>query len=141
MSKKQQKSIDEEMLNYLRGETAKERQLHRLHCVALVLCGIPAKEVASTFGDSPRSVAYWVTKFKAKGVDGLADKIYAGRPPTLIPSQMKRVRSFVEAERGKNVSINAARLVEFLKTKFNVSLTIRQCWRILGKINEGTNKR
>lgn len=122
------------MLKSLRGENARERTLHRLHSVALVLGGLAAKDVAQLYGDSPRSVAYWVTKFKASGGENLGEKSRPGRPSRLDASQTKRVRSFVEQRRGKNEHVNAATLSAFIKASFNVALTQRQCWRILKEI-------
>lgn len=44
---------------------------HRLHCVLLVSTGKSCTEVASLFGDSARSVQYWVKRFNDEGIEGL----------------------------------------------------------------------
>ena len=129
-------SVTKELLDCIHGVDARERLLHRLHSVALVLRGLPQKEVAALFGDAPRSVAYWVTRFKMAGLAGLAEKPRAGRPSRLSDSQMGKVKRFVLAKRKKSEPVNASALATFVKESFAVTLTVRQCWRILGSFNE-----
>lgn len=131
MPKEQTLSISETTLKRLRGETIEERALHRLHCVALVLGGMPAKDVAALYGDSPRAVAYWVKKFQSGGYENLFERQRPGRPSRLDIPQMKKIRSFVVKERNKEKGVNAGSLSAYIKASFNVSLTERQCWRIL----------
>ena len=122
------------MLNELRGDTPRERVLHRLHSVTLVLSGLSASEVARVFGDSPRAVAYWVTRFKKDGLDGLNEEVRPGRPSKLKPSQLKKLQTFLNKSPEKSQMEKAEMTAEFISKQFGIVLTVRQCWRILKRI-------
>jgi len=122
------------MLRMLRGETPRERLLHRLHSVVLVQSGQSASEVARIHGDSPRAVAYWVTRFNNEGVKGLGENKRPGRPSKLDALQMDKLQRLMKRSKQQAKSINAEALAAFILTEFGISLTPRQCWRILNKI-------
>ena len=126
--------ITKDTLKALRGRSESERLLHRLHSVTLVLHGFSVKAVATIYGDAPRSVAYWVTRFKEQGIDGLRDKPRSGRPVRLIPSQMKELRSFVESKRASSETVTAPMVSEFIEKSWSIKLTLRQCLRILRQL-------
>jgi transposase len=123
--------------NMVRDMSAKSpdaRLLHRLHCVALVCNGLSASEVGRIFNDSPRAVAYWVTRFKKDGVDGLREEARPGRPPKLNPSQMKQLQIFMKESRAKSRPVKPETLSELISKQFGIALTVRQCWRILKRL-------
>jgi transposase len=122
------------MLRTLRGETPRERLLHRLHSVVLVLSGQSASEVARIHGDSPRAVAYWISRFNDEGVTGLKDDQRPGRPSKLDAKQMNKLQTFLKREKQQSKSVNAEALAAFILTEFRISLTPRQCWRILKRL-------
>jgi len=122
------------MLSTLRGESSRERLLHRLHSVALVLSGLSASETAHIYGDSPRAVAYWVTRFKKDGLDGLHEVVRPGRPSKLNRSQMKKLQTFLNKSGEKSKSVKAEILAEYISKEFGISLTVRQCWRIVNRM-------
>ena|SRR5258706_11024200 len=122
------------LLKKLRGDSASERLLHRLHSVALVMSGLSASEAARIYDDSPRAVAYWVTRYKEGGLPGLQEELRPGRPSRLNPSQMKKLEGFVRQSRKRSQSVSAPILSSFLKETFGITLTIRQCWRILKRV-------
>lgn len=122
------------LLAILRGETPRERLLHRLHSVALVLGGLSASAVGRLYGHSARAVAYWVTRFHAEGVRGLEEEARPGRPSKLNPKQRQQVAMFVARSERTAKSVNAGKLAAFILTEFDVVLTPRQCWRILNKL-------
>src|SRR5438045_1529157 len=64
---------------------------HRLHGVLLVAEGMSCPQVAGLFGDSPRTVEYWVQRFEHKGLAGLADADRPGRPTRLTAEQLEQV--------------------------------------------------
>ena len=117
----------------LHGETPRERLLHRLHSVVLVLSGRSANEVAGIYGDSPRAVAYWVSRFNDEGMAGLEEDQRPGRPSKLNKQQMKKLQAFVDRAKQGSKLINAKTLADFISSECGVSLTARQCWRILNK--------
>ena len=123
-----------QMVRDICAESSDARLLHRLHCVALVNHGLSASEVARMFGDSPRAVAYWVTRFKKKGVVGLREDSRPGRPSTLNPSQIQKLKTFIEQSRTGSPPLKAETVSAFISNEFDVFLTIRQCWRILKRL-------
>jgi transposase len=110
------------------------RLLHRLHCVGLVNYGLSASEVARIFGDSPRAVSYWVTRFKKEGVDGLREEAKPGRPSKLNSSQMKKVQAFLKQSRAGSRPVKAETLSTFISNEFNIIITSGQCRRILKRL-------
>ena len=122
------------MVRDMCARSADARLLHRLHCVALVTNGLSASEVARIFADSPRAVAYWVTRFKKKGLDGLREEVRPGRPPKLNPAQMKKLQTFLELSRKRSKQLRPETLSEYISEQFGISLTSRQCWRILKRV-------
>jgi transposase len=134
MNKKSSRAITNEMLATLRGDSSRERLLHRLHSVALVLSGLSASEAARIYGDSPRAVAYWVTQFKKDGLDGLHEETRPGRPSKLNPSQLMKVQLFLNKSAAKSKSVKAEILAEYISKEFGIVLTVRQCWRIVNRL-------
>ena len=117
----------------LRGTSVRERILHRLHSVALVLSGRSASEAARIYGDSPRAVAYWVTRFEKQGIRGLGEDSRPGRPTKLKSLQTKKVRAYLNKSRERSQPVSAKALQQYIKQGFGVTLTTRQCLRILAK--------
>jgi transposase len=118
----------------LHGHSERDRRLHRLHSVALVLHGLSAVEVAGMFGDSPRAVSYWVTRFRKRGLDGLGERKSPGRPSTLTAAQRNKLQRFVARLDAGAKPVTGVVLASFVKKEFAHSLTVRQCWRILKRL-------
>jgi transposase len=131
MGQKPRLAKSKKLIKRLHGATATERFLHRLHCVAVVMDGRTAVETARIFEDSPRAVAYWVTRYKKHGVEGLFDEEKSGRPSRLSALQVEQVSHFVSKLRERSQPVNATMLANYIKKNFGVTFTIRQCWRIL----------
>lgn len=136
MGKDVHKTPSKEAFRVLHGASESERILHRLHSVVLVLNGFSCSEAARLYGDSARSVAYWVKRFAERGIPGLEEKQRSGRPRKLTPLQMKRLRVFVEKESKDGEHVPAKKLAFFINQKFGVRLTIRQCRRISAKLRQ-----
>jgi putative transposase len=123
-----------QMVRDLCAESPDKRLLHRLHCVALVNHGLSASEVSRIFGDSPRAVAYWVTRLKKDGIDGLREETKPGRPPKLNSSQMKKLQVFLKKSHARLQPVKPEMLSEYISNKFGIILTSRQCSRILKRL-------
>jgi transposase len=134
MRKEAATKVTKTILKELRGASARERVLHRLHVVVLVLNGLSAVEAGTIYGDSARAVAYWVTRFKHSGVQGLEEESGRGRPSKLTEDQLKHLQTFVEKERDQSRTVNADAVSSYLLKTFRVRLTPRQCWRILKRL-------
>jgi len=134
MSKPTQFILTGKMVHDLCAKSPHERLLHRAHCVALVLYGLSASEVARIFKDSPRAVAYWVKQFEKDGLKGLGEDSRPGRPSKLTAPQKKSLEAFIEESRARSKPINAEMLSEHIRNEYGVSITGRQCSRILKRL-------
>ena len=128
-------TIPTDLLERLRGTSPSERLLHRLHCVAIVMAGRSASEAARLYGDSPRAVAYWVTRYRKQGLAGLEEEGRPGRPSKLNPSQLKKLQAFVRRSRRELAPLKVHVLRDYIKDSFGVTFTIRQCFRILERFS------
>jgi len=138
MTRIAQFTVSKDLLKKARGATAAERLVHRLHSVALVASGLSASEAARIYGDSPRAVAYWVTQYRKMGLKGLSEESRPGRPSRLSPRDMEKLRSFVRQSRARSQVVNANVLSKYIKTTVGVTLTDRQCWRILKRFKSSS---
>jgi transposase len=127
-------TITKQFLKTLRGESPRERLLHRFHCVAMALNGSSASEAGRIYGASPRAVAYWVTQFQQHGIEGLEEEARSGRPSLLSKDQSSRLQTFMKQAGAKSKPVNAYSISDFLLKEFGLSLTYRQCWRILKRL-------
>ena len=131
---KAKKEITKDTLKILRGESSRERLLHRLHCVALALNGSSASEAGRIYGDSPRAVAYWVIQFKQRGIEGLEEEARSGRPSRLTAMQIKKMQIFIKQAKGNDQLVNPDILSKYIFKEFGMSLTYQHCWRILKRL-------
>ena len=118
------------------------RYIHRLHGVLLVLLGLTTVKAGELLGDPQRTVAHWVGQFKAHGLDGLRDAEKVGRPGTLTEAQRAAVakalsKSPIESGFEADSWTNAL-LLSLLKKRYGITLSIRQCSRLLSKLKAET---
>jgi transposase len=122
------------MVRDLCAEIPRGRLLHRLHCVALVNHGLSASEVSRIYDDSPRAVAYWVKRFKQKGLVGLEEEARSGRPSKLTLPQMKKLQKYLKQSEAKAQPVTARLLSAYISKEFGISLTANLCWRIMKQL-------
>ena len=107
------------------------RYNHRLHGLLLVAQGMSAVQVARLLGDAPRTVQYWVRRFKQKGLAGLWEAERPGRPPRLSPQQLLVVKNALRqspAELGWGTNFwDGKTLSAWIKQCFGVPLGVRRC--------------
>jgi len=135
MSGKTSSAKHQEALKALRGASEAERLLHRLHSVVMVLNGYSASEAARIYGDSPRAVSYWVTRFNKMGAKGLHAERRPGRPASLNAKQQTILKTFIKQQKAKSTPVNAETVSQFIKSSFGIDLTNRHCRRILKCLN------
>ena len=131
-------------INIIRAEfrrSPEARYIHRLHGVLLVLSGLSTVKAGKLLGDPQRTVAQWVIRFKKDGLDGLRDLERPGSPGKLSPAQKEALFSTL-AKAPKDSGLDGERwtnaLVSFLLAKrFGVTLTVRQCTRLLRAFKDG----
>ena len=111
---------------------------HRLHAVLLVAQGMQCSEVSSLFGDSKRSIQYWVNRFEKKGFAGLGDSPRPGRPPKLTTAQLQEIGNALRTsplECGLSGYLwDGKTLSAYIKKEFDVDISVRQCQRIFRQL-------
>lgn len=110
--------------------TNEARLQHRLHCMLLICDGRTCAEVVALFGDSLRTVQYWVKSFNEEGIDGLRDPVRSGRKPRLLADRDVLVQDLHRSPREFGYAQNlwdGKTLSHHLKTKFGIELKVRQC--------------
>ncbi len=122
-------AVQEEILR-----SEESRYDHRLHGILLVCSGLSCNEVAKLFGQSPRTVQYWISRFEDSGFAGLQDTPRPGRPTALdegiIQSLGKDLRRSPR-ELGYTQNLWDGKLLSHhITQKFRIHLGIRQCQRL-----------
>jgi len=118
--------------------TKEGRYFHRLHVVLQVLHGASSYEAARLYGDSPRSVEYWVHRLVSRGLAGLEEGERSGRPSRLSSSEEQGLRSEIRRsprELGYDQNLwDGVLLSHHLEERYAVSLSVRQCQRLFYKL-------
>lgn len=113
--------------------TAAQRMDHKLHCVLLVAEGRSCYEVARWFGESPRTIERWALAFSCGGDLGLKPQGRKGRPARLNESALVGLLHDLSAsavELGYGARVWSPKLLrQHLVTRYQVSLSLRQCQR------------
>lgn len=111
---------------------------HRLHGILLILNGFSSYQVAELFGQSPRTVQYWVKKFEQSGFAGLEESPRAGRPSQLDAKTAEKIgRDLRRLPRdfGHQQNLWDGKLLSHhLKVHYGVSLGVRQCQRLFHEL-------
>ena len=107
---------------------------HRLHAVLMVAQGMSCAAAGNLLGDSPRTVAYWVNRFEAEGLSGLADADRPGRPRRLNNEQLEQIQQALRSnpsDFGLTGNLwDGKMLSRFIHQRFGVELGVRQCQRM-----------
>ena len=111
---------------------------HRLHAILMVAQGMSCRKVAQMLGDSPRTVAYWVQRFEAEGLSGLADADRSGRPSRLNEQQLQLIEEALRSDPsqyGLTGNLWDGKLLShFISQEFGVKLGVRQCQRLFRRL-------
>lgn len=120
------------------ARTRAGRYYHRLHVVLLVLRGYSCYEAAKLYGDSPRSVEYWVHRLLRQGLAGLQEEDRPGRPSRLSESDKERLRTELgQSPRALGYDQNlwdGKLLAHHLAQRYGVRLGVRQCQRLFHRL-------
>ena len=111
---------------------------HRLHGVLLVAQGATCPEVGRLLGDAPRTVEYWVRRFEAKGLAGLAEGQRSGRPRRLRDAQLREVERVLR-QTPRDLGLTGTlwdgkTLSSWIEQRFQVQLRVRQCQRLFRQL-------
>ena len=118
--------------------TDEARYDHRLHAILLVAQGMSSRKAAQYLGDSPRTVAYWVQRFEAEGLAGLADADRPGRSRKLNQEQIDQIEiALRNTPMDYGLSLNlwdGKTLSAYIQEEFGIQLSVRQCQRIFRQL-------
>lgn len=133
-----------EVFEEMRGASADTRFLHRLHCVQLVAQGCSRSDVARWFNNDPSSIARWMRHFQRFGVEGLRDEQKPGRPAKLGAEQLKALKRELGYPPSKyghtgHYKWSGKVLASHLEEKYSLTLSTRQCQRLLRQLQASTN--
>ena len=111
---------------------------HRLHGVLLVSSGMSCYEVAELFGQSPRTVQYWVKRFEQSGFAGLQEKQRRGRPARLDAKRLEAIGADLRREPrsfGYEQNLWDGKLLSHhVSEKYGEKLGVRQCQRLFRQL-------
>ena len=114
------------------------RYEHRLHALLLICEGMSANKVAKLFGQSPRTIQYWVNRFNRHGFDGLFETSRPGRPSALDEELLAKVGKDLRkspTELGYSQGFWDGKLLSHhLQEVYRVELGVRQCQRLFRKL-------
>jgi len=122
----------------LRHEARRVRdanQARRLLALALILEGASRSEAARLSGMDRQTLADWVHRYNAEGVDGLRDRPRTGRKPLLSKAQLAGLGQMVETQpdpvadgvvRWRCMDLKAK-----IATEFGITISERSVARIL----------
>lgn len=111
---------------------------HRLHGVLLVAQGMSCPEVGQLLGDSTRTVQYWVHRFEAEGLAGLAEGDRPGRPARLSEAQLTELSGVMrEPPSAVGLTVNlwdGKTLATFIARRWGTEIGVRQCQRLFRQL-------
>jgi transposase len=118
--------------------TEEARYDHRLHALLMVAQGRKCTEVAELFGDSKRTVQYWVQRFEEEGFAGLYDAERPGRPRRLNEEHLQEIGKVLRGtprEVGLRGHIwDGKTLSAYILKRYGISLGVRQCQRMFSQL-------
>jgi transposase len=120
------------------SSNADAKYFHRLDLVLLAVNGMPVKEIAALYNESPTTISYWTKKAVEKGVKSLKEGFHTGRKPRLNEKQLEQLESDL-CKSPENfgydmVTWDGIVLSKHISDHYNVNLQVRQCQRIIRKL-------
>lgn len=115
---------------------AEARFRHRVLAVLLSLSGMPAATLSTIYAESVNTLRLWVRTADEQGYAALRDKVSPGRRPSLRAEQEQELAQFLRSEPapGADGVWNGPRLSTYLRERFDLSLSVRQCQRLLRRL-------
>lgn len=111
---------------------------HRLDLVMLAINGMPIKEIAALYNESPTTISYWTKKVVEQGVDSLKSGEHTGRKPRLSPDQLRQIDEDLQKnpyDFGYDLNLwDGSVLSRHLNDHYDVDIQVRQCQRIIRKL-------
>jgi len=116
------------------NRSEESRYDHRLHGILLVCEGISNYKIGEMFGQSPRTVEYWIKRFEKSGFAGLQDGKRTGRPRKIDDGLLEQLGlDLRRSPRDFKYSATPwdGKLLSYhLLKKYHIDLGVRQCQRL-----------
>lgn len=120
------------------NDNEEAKYYHRLDLVMLAINGMPVKEIASLYNESPTTISYWTKKVVEQGVESLKSGEHSGRKPRLSAEQLHQLDEDLQkspTDFGYELSIwDGLVLSRHLLDHYDVNIQVRQCQRIMRKL-------
>src|SRR4051812_36688468 len=84
-----------EVQRIARSHTLGAALVRRAQIIVHAMDGLKAEEIATRMDLCGNTVRHWLTRFNARGLDGLHEDVRTGRPPTYSPTYSAGQRSAV----------------------------------------------
>ena len=111
---------------------------HRLNLVMLAVNGMPVKEIATLFNESPTTISYWTKKVVEQGVESLKSGKHPGRNSRLSDEMLAQVGLDLQktpTEFGYDLNLwDGLVLSKHLSDHYSIGIQVRQCQRILRQL-------
>ena len=111
---------------------------HRLDLVMLAVNGMPVKEIAALFNESPTTISYWTKKVVEQGVESLKSGKHPGRNSRLSDEMLAQVGLDLQktpTEFGYDLNLwDGLVLSKHLSDHYSIGIQVRQCQRILRQL-------
>ena len=111
---------------------------HRLDLVMLAVNGMPVKEIAALYNESPTTISYWTKKVVEEGVGSLKSGEHTGRIPRLSTDQLLQLDEDLQrapSDFGYDINIwDGPVLSKHLYEHYTVDIQVRQCQRIMRRL-------
>ncbi|KAA6327823.1 hypothetical protein EZS27_023213 [termite gut metagenome] len=113
----------------------------RLYAVYQIAKGRSAEELEELYNVSHKSVCNWVHRYNSEGLQGLIDRLRAGRPSRLNQGQQDALRRAVSGSPEKqgysSETWTGAMLILYIEKTFGVSYKQAQIYNLLHKLGFG----
>lgn len=136
MNNRKYKTSPEKLLDEgkkILSETRQSRYYFKICAVNMVLSGCKASYIASMSGVSRMSVSSWVKIADEKGFEALKSEGHSGRPGKLSSVQREMIDKALQCPPGDyGFKVwDGPCLAAFISKKFCVSMSVRQCQRLM----------
>ena len=133
--------LEKYSIGYLENNFKSEmnpRVKQRLQIILFLRGGKSQREVSAELRMSTGIIPYWKERFEREGKNGLKDKEGRGRKSELSKKQLKEISSAVDngmrMKDGYKRGYKTKDVREFIKNKFKINYTTRNCLKILRKL-------
>lgn len=97
---------------------------------------ITAEEISRIAGIARRTLSGWVKKVDEEGFESLKANKYTGKKPKLSEKQMEEIKIALSkpAEESGYYVWDGINLSDYIKSRYNIDLCVRQCQRLFKKL-------